>query len=81
MNKEDMIHTAFIAERGIYCYKVMPFGLKNAIATYQRLIIKMFLILMGVMVEAYIDNMMIKSREAQYHIRDVSEVFEIFRKF
>ena len=29
MNKEDEIHTAFIFERGISCYKVMPFGLKN----------------------------------------------------
>ena len=49
---------------GIYCYKVMPFGLKNAGATYQRLINKMFLRLMGVTVEAYIDDMVIRSLEA-----------------
>ena len=81
MNKEDRIHTAFITERGIYCYKVMPFGLKNAGATYQRLINKMFLRLMGETVEAYIDDMVIKSRRAQDHIRDAGEVFEVFRKF
>ena len=40
MNEEDMIHTAFFTEIGIYCYKVMPFRLKN----------EMFLKLMGVMV-------------------------------
>lgn len=38
MNKKDKIHTTFITEKGLYCYKVMPFGLKNARATYQRLI-------------------------------------------
>ena len=64
MNKEDRIHTAFIIEKGIYCYKVIPFGLKNARATYQRLINKMFLRLMGVTVEAYIDDMVIKLRRA-----------------
>ena len=76
-----MIHTAFSTERRIYCYKVMSFGLKNAVATYQRLISKMFLKLMGVIVEAYINDMVIKSRRAQDHIRDASEVFKVFRRF
>ena len=59
----------------------MPFGLKNARATYQILINKMFLRLMGVTVEAYIDDTVIKSRKAQDHIRDANKVFEIFRQF
>ena len=80
MNKEDRIHTAFVTERGIYCYKVMPFGLKNDRVTYQRLISKMFLGLMGVTVKAYIDDLVIKSR-TQDHILDANEVFKIFRKF
>ena len=81
MNKEYIIHMAFVTERGIYCYKVIPYGMKNARAIYQRLISKMFLRLMGVTVEAYIDDMVIKIQRGQDHIRDASEVFEIFRKF
>ena len=81
MSKKDRIHTTFVTERGIYCYKVMPFRLKNAGATYQRLINKMFFGLMGVTVEAYIDDMVIKIRKVQDHVRDASKVFEIFRQF
>ena len=65
MNKEDIIHMAFVTERGIYCYKVMCFRLKNVGATYQRFINKMFLRLMGVMVKADIDDMVIVIRKAQ----------------
>ena len=64
MNKDYMIHTDFVTEKEIYCYKVMPFGLKNAGAIYQRLISKMFLKPIGVTAEAYIDDMVIKSRRA-----------------
>ena len=40
--EEDEEHTAFVTAKGLYCYRVMPFGLKNAGATYQRLINKVF---------------------------------------
>lgn len=81
MNKTDRIDTAFITEREIFYYKVIPFGLKNARATYQRLINKMFFELIGMMVEAYIEDMVIKSKKANDHIEDVAKVFEVFRRF
>ncbi|CAL9030606.1 unnamed protein product [Prunus brigantina] len=47
MHPEDQAHTSFITDRGLYCYKVMPFGLKNAGATYQRLVNNIFAPLIG----------------------------------
>ena len=57
-NKE---HTSFITNRGLYCYRVMPFGLKNAGATYQRLVNAMFKALIEKTMEVYIDDMLVKS--------------------
>ena len=49
--------------RGLYCYKVMPFGLKNAGTTYQRLVNKMFSKQIGRNMEVYMDDMLVKSKE------------------
>ena len=76
MKEEDKIHTAFITERGLFCYKVMPFGLKNAGATYQRLINKMFQGLIGKTVEAYIDDMVIKSKVAPITYRTLKNALQ-----
>ena len=56
MNEDGRIHTVFITERGLYCYKVMPFEMKNARATYQRLINWMFGKFIEIKFEAYIDD-------------------------
>ncbi|GFS37771.1 hypothetical protein Acr_00g0053840 [Actinidia rufa] len=64
-------------ERGLYCYKVMPFGLKNAGATYQRLVNKMFNAQIGKTMEVYIDDMLVKSLHAQNHIAHLKEAFDI----
>ena len=59
MDPKDEEKTAFIANQGLYCYKVMPFGLKNAGATYQRLVNKMFEEFLGKTIEVYIDDMLV----------------------
>ena len=53
--------TSFITSQGLFCYKVMPFSLKNAGATYQRLVNHMFRPQIGRNVEVYVDDMMMKS--------------------
>ena len=62
MAKEDEEKTTFITSQGMYCYKVMSFGLKNVGATYQRLVNKVFIDHLGWNMEAYVDDMLVKSK-------------------
>ena len=62
MAPTDEEKTAFITPHGLYCYKVMPFRLKNAGATYQRLMTKIFKPLVGRTMEVYIDDIVVKSK-------------------
>ncbi|GJR72442.1 reverse transcriptase domain-containing protein [Tanacetum coccineum] len=78
--KEDEEKTAFIIIQGIFCYSKMPFGLKNAGATYQRLVDKAFQKQIGRNLEAYVDDLVIKSCTEQEIIRDVEETFRTLRK-
>ena len=59
---DDQEKTTFITLVGNYHYKVMPFGLKNAGSTYQRMMTKMFESQLGKNVEVYIDDMVVKSK-------------------
>jgi hypothetical protein len=76
----DKEKTAFITPQGAYCYKVMPFGLKNARATYERMVTTMFEHLIGKTVEAYIDDMLIKSVRRENHLTNLREVFRILQR-
>ena len=79
--ESDRIKTCFIAERGLYCYRVMPFGLKNAGATYQRLVNKMFKRQIGRTMEVYIDDMVVKSKKRLDHIEHLEETFRTLRQY
>ena len=76
----DAEKTAFITPHGLFCYNVMPFGLKNAGATYQRLVTKIFRPLLGKTMEVYIDDMLVKSKERSGHASHLEETFELLRK-
>ena len=76
---DDQVKTAFVTPIGSYHYKVMPFGLKNAGSTYQRMMTKMFESQMGKNIEVYIDDMVVKSKIVSKHIRDLKNIFEILR--
>lgn len=61
MAPEDMDKTTFINPFGTFCYKVMPFGLKNVGATYQRAMDKLFHDMIHIEIEIYVDDMIAKS--------------------
>ena len=81
MDEEDQEKTAFITSQGLYCYKVMPFGLKNAGATYQRLVNKMFNKQIGRNMEVYVDDMLVKSKEELAHLDDLKETFTSLKQY
>ena len=80
MAPEDQEATAFRTPKGIFCYKVMPFGLKNAGATYQRAMQKIFEDMMHKIVECYVDDLVVKSKKRESHLSDLRKVFERLRK-
>ncbi|XP_058202626.1 uncharacterized protein LOC131317062 [Rhododendron vialii] len=81
MDPNDMEKTTFITPRGLFCYLVMPFGLKNAGATFQRMVYLLFGLLIGKIMEAYIDDMVVKSIKAENHLSHLAEVFAILKKY
>ena len=81
MAKEDYENTAFITSQGLYCYKVMPFGLKNVGETYQRLVNKMFSKQIRRNMEVYVDDMLVKSKEELAHLDNLKETFTTLRQY
>ena len=81
MCKNDEEQTSSITDRGFYYYKVMSFDLKNAGVTYQGLVNMMFKHLVGKMIDVYVDDMLVKSKVAEDHIKHLGQMFEILRKY
>ncbi|RDX92901.1 hypothetical protein CR513_24906, partial [Mucuna pruriens] len=75
MHPQDEEKTMFIIDEGAFCYKVMPFGLKNAGATYQRLMDKIFKGILGTDVEVYVDDMVAKSQGMEEHCEALGQCF------
>ena len=59
----------------------MPFSLKNAGSTYQRMMTRMFESLLGKNIEIYIDDMVVKSKRVSEHLGDLQVIFEILRNY
>jgi hypothetical protein len=81
LKEEDQIKTAFITPYGTYAYKTMSFGLKNAGATYQRVIQMCLADQLHQNVEAYVDDVVIKTRDSGDLITDLEETFSSLRRF
>ena len=81
MKEEDQEKTSFVTSQGLFCYKVMPFGLKNVGATYQRLMNKMFAQQLGRNVQVYVDDMLVKSVRENDHLSDLQETFNTLRSY
>ena len=77
---DDQERAPFITFIGNYHYKVMPFSLKNAGATYQRMMTWMFEPQLGKNIEIYIDDMVVKSKVESEHVNDLGNIFTILRK-
>ena len=77
---DDQEKIAFVTPVGNYHYKVMPFDLKNAGSTYQRMMTKIFEPQLGKNVEVYIDDMVVKSKLVSEHVTDLTSIFEILRE-
>jgi len=81
MHLPDENKTTFTTSRGIYYYKVMPFGLKNASLTFERLVIKVFKYLIGRTMEVYVDDMLVKSVQRTDYLQHLAKIFDLLRQY
>ena len=77
MYEPDEEHTSFITYCGLYCYKAMPFGLKNV----GVLMNMMFKDLIGNIMEVYVNDMLLKSRVARDHVEHLGQMFDVLKKY
>ncbi|KAK1614004.1 hypothetical protein QYE76_019521 [Lolium multiflorum] len=81
LKEDDEAKTAFITPYGVFCYRKMPFGLKNAGATYQQMMQKCLATQIGKNVQVYIDDVVITSKKGTTLIKDLKETFDNLDKF
>ena len=81
MNPKDEELTTFRIPKGIYYYKVMPFRLKNASATYQWAMQKIFDNVLHKYMECYVDDLVVKTKRREDHLVDLRSVFNHQRKY
>lgn len=81
MNLSDVLITTFITNCNIFYYKVMPFKLKNAWATYQKLMDIVFSEQLGQNLEVYIDFMFVKTPDEGKHGDDLRETLASIRRY
>jgi hypothetical protein len=79
MKESDQLATSFITPFGMYCYVTMPFGLRNAGATYQRCMNHVFGQHIGRTVEAYVDDIVVKTRKASNLLTDLETTFKCLK--
>ena len=77
---KDQEKTAFISSDANYHYNMMPFGLKNVGASYQRMMTRMFRDKIGCTAKVYIYDMVVKSKQEPRHVEDLRGVFEVLRQ-
>lgn len=80
MFEQDEQHITFIINQILFCYRVMPYRLKNVDVIYQRLENKIFKPLIGCTINVYVDNMITKSKNLAQHIKRLKETFELLRR-
>jgi hypothetical protein len=79
MKESDQLATSFITPFGMYCYVTMPFGLRNAGATYQRCMHHVFGDHIRRTVEAYVDDIVVKTRKVDDLVSDLHIAFGCLR--
>jgi hypothetical protein len=79
MSRQDRKHTAFVTVDGLYCYVVMPYGLKNALSTFVRAMSKSFGDLIRDRVEVYVDDIVVKTKRGSTLVEDLTLVFDKLR--
>ena len=79
--EEDQHKTTFTTPWGSFCYNMMPFGLKNVGATYERAMIAIFHDLIHKILKNYVDDILVKSHDLMDHLADLEKVFDRLAKY